>query len=202
MIVIVALCAAYLMGSIPTGLLVVHLTKGLDVRQHGSGNVGATNVYRIAGKLPGAFVLLVDLLKGWAPVALVAGQAAALGAGLPAPTLKILLGGAAVAGHIWNPFLQFKGGKGVATALGVLLALDPRVGVGCLAIWIGVASVTRYVSVASVAAAFSSPFLMALLGLPTAWALGAIAVAMAIIARHRPNLLRLLHGEEHRIGRS
>lgn len=202
MIVAAALCVSYLMGSIPTGLLVVRLARGLDVRQHGSGNVGATNVYRIAGKLPGVFVLIVDLLKGWAPVALVAGQAAALGAGLPAPTLKILLGAAAVAGHIWNPFLQFKGGKGVATALGVLFGLDPRVGLGCLAVWIGVVALTRYVSIGSVTAAFSAPFLMSLLGLPTAWTLGAIAVVLAIIARHRPNLLRLLHGEEHRVGRS
>lgn len=201
MIVAAAVCVAYLMGSIPTGLLVVRLTKGLDIRQHGSGNVGATNVYRIGGKLPGFVVLIVDLLKGWVPVTWVAGQAIAFGAGAPAASVKILLGMAAVAGHIWNPFLQFKGGKGVATALGVLLGLDPRVGLACLAVWVGVFLLTRYVSVASVSAAFSAPFLISLLGLPTAWTLGAVAVALAIIARHRPNLLRLLHGEEHRFGR-
>ncbi len=202
MILLTALCAAYLLGSIPTGVLVVRLTRGTDVRRQGSGNVGATNVYRVSGKLPGLFVLVVDLLKGWAPVALAADPVAALGAGLPAAGVKILLGVAAVGGHIWNPFLQFKGGKGVATALGVLLGLDPRVGLICLAIWIGVALLTRYVSVASVSAAFCAPFLISLLGLPTSWTLGAIAVALAIIARHRPNLLRLLHGEENRIGRS
>lgn len=202
MILLTALCIAYLLGSIPTGLILVRLTKGLDVRQHGSGNVGATNVARVAGKLPGLFVLIVDLLKGWAPVTVVAGQASALGAGVSAESLKILLGLAAVSGHIWNPFLQFKGGKGVATALGVLLGLDPRVGLACLAIWIGVVAATGYVSVASISAAFCAPFLFTLFGLPTAWALGAIAVALAIIARHRPNLLRLLHGEEHRFGHS
>ena len=200
MILVTALCVAYLLGSIPTGLIVVRFTKGLDIRQHGSGNVGATNVYRIGGKLPGLFVLVVDLLKGWAPVTVVAGQAIALGAGISAEWVKILLGTAAVSGHIWNPFLQFKGGKGVATALGVLLGLDPRVGLACLAVWIGVVLLTRYVSVGSISAAFFAPFVMALLGLPTVWILGAIAVALAVIARHRPNLLRLLHGEEHRVG--
>lgn len=202
MVLITALCLSYLLGSIPTGLLVVRLTSGADVRKQGSGNVGATNVYRIAGKLPGFFVLVVDLLKGWVPVTLVADQAVALGAGAPAQAVRILLGVAAVGGHIWNPFLQFKGGKGVATSLGVLLGLDPRVGLGCLAIWIGVVLLTRYVSVSSISAAFCAPFLITLFGLPTSWALGAIAVALAVIARHRPNLLRLLHGEEPRIGRS
>ncbi|MBI3323635.1 MAG: glycerol-3-phosphate 1-O-acyltransferase PlsY [Candidatus Omnitrophica bacterium] len=199
---VTALCLSYLLGSVPTGLLVVRLTRGLDVRKHGSGNVGATNVARVAGKLPGLFVLVVDLLKGWVPVGVVAGQAWVLGAGVSAGSLKILLGLAAVSGHIWNPFLQFKGGKGVATALGVLLGLDPRVGLASLAIWIGVFLATRYVSVASISAAFCAPFLITLFGLPAAWTLGAIAVALSIIARHRPNLLRLLHGEEHRAGRS
>lgn len=201
MIVLVALCFAYLMGSIPTGLLVVRLTKGLDVRQHGSGNVGATNVTRIAGKLPGLFVLLVDLLKGWVPAAVLAGRAAALGAGPSEPTLRIFLGAAAVAGHIWNPFLQFKGGKGVATALGLLLALDPRVALGCLVVWVAAVFLTRYVSVGSVASAFCAPFLVTLLGGPTSWTMGSVAVALAVIARHRPNILRLLHGEENRVGK-
>lgn len=182
------ICAAYLLGSIPTGVLIGKL-KGIDVRKRGSGNVGATNVARVVGKLPGLLVLIVDVAKGWIPAAL-----------LPAgPSLKILLGMAAVAGHIWNPFLQFQGGKGVATALGVLWGLDPRVALGSTAVWIAAALATRYVSVASSAAALAAPFLMALLGLPTPWILGGIVVSLAIIARHRPNFLRLLHGEEHKI---
>lgn len=201
MILIAALCVAYLLGSIPTGLLVVRLTRGVDVRGQGSGNVGATNVTRVAGKLPGLFVLAVDLLKGWVPAALLAGRAAALGAGPSVQTLQILFGAAAVAGHIWNPFLQFKGGKGVATALGLLLALDPRVALGCFVVWAAAVFFTRYVSVGSVAAAFCAPFLITLLGHPASWTMGSIAVALAVIARHRPNLLRLLHGEENRFVR-
>lgn len=198
MILLAAVCVAYLLGSLPTGLLVVRLTKGTDIRRHGSGNVGATNVYRVGGKPAGLFVLIVDLLKGWVPVVLIGDRVLALGTGVPPEVVKILLGMAAVAGHIWNPFLQFKGGKGVATAVGVLLGLDPRVALGCTMVWVAVILLTRYVSVASIASAFAAPFLMVLLGLPTAWIFGAIAVALAVIARHRPNILRLLHGEEHR----
>ena len=182
------LCAAYLLGSIPTGVLIGKL-KGVDVRRHGSGNVGATNVARVAGKWPGLLVLVVDVAKGWIPVALFS----------PQESFRIFLGIAAVAGHLWNPFLQFRGGKGVATAFGVLWALDPRVALGSLAVWIAAAALTRYVSVASSAAALAAPFLMTILRLPTLWILGAIAVGLAILARHRPNFLRLLHGEEHKI---
>ena len=184
-------CAAYLFGSIPTGVLVGRL-RGVDVRRQGSGNIGATNVARVVGRLPGLLVLIVDVAKGWIPVAVL---------GSWVPVSKILLGMAAVTGHVWNPFLQFQGGKGVATALGVLLGLDLRVALGTLGVWIAVAAVTRYVSVASVSAALAAPFLMLFFGLPTSWILGAIGVGLAIMARHRPNFLRLIHGEENRIGR-
>ena len=199
MIALPAICLAYLLGAIPTGLLFGRL-KGVDVRQHGSGNVGATNVARVVGKLPGLLVLLVDTAKGWLPVTLLASKAISMGVGIPADSFRMLLGVTAVAGHIWNPFLQFKGGRGVATGLGVLLGLDWRVGLGAIGMWLIVAFLTRYVSVASIAAAFSAPFFMALLGLPTLWVIGGIGVGLAILWRHRPNILRLLQGEEHRIG--
>lgn len=198
MIVLSALCLAYLMGSIPTGLLVGRL-RGVDIRKVGSGNVGATNVARMVGKLPGLFVLIVDAAKGYVPVTLIASGAAAMGAAWPSENLRILLGVAAVAGHIWNPFLQFKGGRGVATGLGVLLGLDGRVGLGSLFVWLAVVFVTKYVSIASIAAAVASCLLMALLGHSVLWVWGAIAVALAIIWRHRPNMLRLLQGEEPKI---
>ncbi len=193
------LCAAYLLGSIPTGVWVGRL-KGIDVRRHGSGNLGATNVARVVGKLPGFFVLAVDVAKGWVPVALLAPAAARLSGAGSEEIAKIGLGAAAVAGHIWNPFLQFQGGKGVATALGVLWGLDLRLGLGALAVWGVAAGLSRYVSVASVSAAMAAPFLMLFLGLPTSWILGAIGVGLAVIARHRSNFLRLIHREEHRIG--
>ncbi len=199
MIALSALCVSYLMGGIPTGLIAGRL-KGVDVRQHGSGNLGATNVARVVGKLPGLIVLLVDAAKGWVPVALIAPKAVAFGSALPLDSLRILLGVAAVAGHIWNPFLQFQGGKGVATATGVLIGLDWRVALATSAVWSAAAFWSRYVSVASIAAALAAPFLILLFGAPTLWVFGSIGVSMAILWRHRPNILRLLQREEHRIG--
>ena len=193
------LCAAYLLGSIPTGVWVGRL-RGVDIRRQGSGNVGATNVARVVGKLPGFLVLTVDVAKGWIPVVVLAPMVARLSGSASADQARILLGVAAVAGHIWNPFLQFQGGKGVATALGVLWGLDFRVGLGALAVWGLAAWWSRFVSIASVSAVVAAPFLMMFLGLPTFWILGAIGVGLAIVARHRANFLRLLHGEEHRIG--
>ena len=198
MILVSVVCLAYLMGSIPTGLIVGRL-KGVDVRKHGSGNVGATNVARVVGKLTGLLVLLVDAVKGWVPVALLAPKAVELGSPIPIDSLRILLGVAAVAGHIWNPFLQFKGGKGVATAIGVLIGLDGRVALGTFVVWLAAAWGTRYVSVASISAALAAPFLMLLFGAPTTWVLGCIGVSLAILWRHRPNIQRLLQREEHRI---
>ena len=199
MILVSVVCLAYLMGSIPTGLIAGRL-KGVDVRKHGSGNVGATNVARVVGKLPGLLVLLVDAAKGWVPVALLAPKVVELGSPLPVDSLRILLGVAAVAGHIWNPFLQFQGGKGVATATGVLIGLDGRVALGTFIVWMAAVGWTRYVSVASISAALVAPFLMLLFGAPAAWILGCIGVSLAILWRHRPNMLRLLQREEHRIG--
>jgi len=201
MIIFGVICGAFLLGAIPTGLIVARLTRGVDVRKQGSGNVGATNVYRVVGKLPGIFVLAVDVVKGVVPVKFLAPAAIGWGAQIAPETLPLLLGVAAIAGHVWNPFLGFKGGKGVATALGVLSALDLRVGLGVLVVWGIAAFWSRTVSVASIAAAVASPFLMAFLGLPTTWVLGGVGVSLVIIARHRPNILRLLHGEENRIGK-
>lgn len=197
LIFVSSVCFSYLLGAIPTGVWMGRLFR-LDIREHGSGNVGATNVSRVLGKLPGAIVLLVDTAKGWIPAAWLASKAAQMGAAGGAG-LPVFLGMAAVAGHIWNPFLRFQGGKGVATGLGVLLGLDVRVGLGTAGVWLLVVFFTRYVSVASVSAAMASCFLMVLFGHPLSWTLGSIGVALAITARHRPNFLRLLHGEEHPI---
>ena len=198
MILLPILCACFLLGSIPTGVLVGRL-KGVDVRRQGSGNVGATNVYRTAGKLPGLFVLVVDGLKGWLPVAVIATWALRHDPSLAPDTTAILAGTAAVAGHIWNPFLQFRGGKGVATSLGVMIGLSYTLALWTAGVWIVVVAITRYVSVASIAAAMAAPFVMLLLGLPVHWIFGGIFVAIAIIGRHRENILRLLHGEENRV---
>lgn len=188
------------MGGIPTGLLAGRLFGKVDVRKLGSGNVGATNVTRVVGKLPGLLVLLVDLVKGWLPVTLFTPIVISSGSWFSLEIVRILLGTAAVAGHIWNPFLQLKGGRGVATGLGALLGLDPRVALGTSLVWLAVALASRYISVASIAGALAAPFIMVFFGSPTPWILGGIFISIAIIARHRQNILRLLHREEHRIG--
>lgn len=199
MIELVAMCLSYLIGSIPSGILAGRL-KGIDIRKHGSGNIGATNVSRVLGKAPGVIVLLVDVLKGWFPVAFLAPQTAQWGAAMPVDVLKIELGVAAVAGHIWNPWFQFQGGKGVATGLGVLFALDWRVGLIAVAVFAIVVTKSRFVSMASICAAMVCPFALAVLRKPSLWVFGAIGISLAIIWRHRPNILRLIHREEHRIG--
>lgn len=198
LILVSAICLSYLLGAIPTGVLMGRLFR-VDIRQYGSGNVGATNVTRVLGKLPGLIVLLIDTAKGWVPAAWIAARAARMGAA-GGDWLPISLGMAAVAGHIWNPLLRFQGGKGVATALGVLLGLDIWIGVGTAGVWLWVAFFTRYVSVASVSSALVAPLLLAVFGFPISWVLGGIAVSLAILWRHRSNFLKLLHGEENRIG--
>lgn len=200
MVVLALLCAAFLLGTLPTGLWVGRL-KGVDVRRHGSGNVGATNVVRVVGKLPGTLVLAVDLFKGWLPVVWLGSFGLGWGVGLDPETFRMLLGGAAIAGHIWNPFLKFKGGRGVATALGVLLGLSPVVGLASLGVWLAVAYGTRYVSVASITAAVLAPFWMMFLGAPAVWVIGGIVLGIVIVLRHRENILRLLRGDENRFGK-
>ncbi|MCM8794776.1 MAG: glycerol-3-phosphate 1-O-acyltransferase PlsY [Candidatus Omnitrophica bacterium] len=201
MILLPLICLSYLLGSIPTGVVISRL-KGVDIRRQGSGNVGATNVARVVGKLPGLIVLVVDTAKGWIPVVFFAATAARWNPSLDPALIAIVAGVAAVAGHIWNPFLGFKGGKGVATSLGVLWGLCGQLAFWTAGLWLAVFSVTRYVSVASISAAMAAPFLMIFLGLPLSWVLGGIGVSIAIIARHRENILRLLHGQEYRFGRS
>ncbi len=193
------ICVAYLIGSIPTGLIVGRL-KGVDVRRQGSGNVGATNVARVVGKWPGLIVLIIDILKGWFPVKVLSSLLVGWGVTLSPELTKILFGVAAVGGHIWNPFLEFKGGKGVATSLGVLFGLSLPAALGSMAIWVAAAVLTRYVSVASSAAAIGAPFLMTFLNCPISWTFGAIAVGLSILYRHRENFLQLMHREENRIG--
>jgi glycerol-3-phosphate acyltransferase PlsY len=186
---------SYLIGSIPTSFLVGRL-KGIDLRQHGSKNLGATNLYRVLGWRYAVPVGLFDIAKGYVPVAVI-GPAVAGGVLIP-----LLCGVAAVLGHMFSPFIAFKGGKGVATGAGVVLAMAPLAFLGAFGIWVVLLLLTGYVSLGSVAAAASLPFL-------TAWlypdrpavlwitaALGALVVWM-----HRDNIGRLLKGTESRFGR-
>lgn len=184
--------AAYLIGSIPTAYLAGLWCKGVDVRRHGSGNVGATNAVRVLGKKIGIAVFVIDLLKGLLPVALLA----PLSGSSDVELARILLALCAVAGHVFTPFLGFKGGKGVATGAGALLAGFPVLFAVCALVWVGVYVPTRIVSVSSLAGLAA----LAIAGLFTAYAIPVKALFFLIFAfltwTHRSNIARLRQGQE------
>lgn len=184
----------YLMGSIPFGLLIVKATKGVDVRQFGSGNIGTANVYRVAGITSGVVALLSDALKGFIPVYL----ATRLGVGSYVVVLTAL---AAIGGHNWSVFLKWQGGKGVATSLGVLFALSPVVAGLSFLVWAILVGLTRYSSVGSIGGAIVAPLLMIWRGDPVPYVVFGFIAAVFIVMRHRANIYRLLRGEELRIDR-
>ena len=185
--------AAYLVGAIPTSYLAGKLGRGIDLREHGSRNLGATNTYRVLGWKYAIPVGLFDVAKGAAPVALFGRWSSG------APWVPVALGAAAVAGHVFSPFVRFRGGKGVATAMGVFLALAPIAIAISLAIWGVVLWRSGYVSAASIAAVGSFP-LWARLTRPDApytfWV--SVALAAMIIFAHRANIRRLMAGTESR----
>lgn len=188
--------AAYLLGSIPFGLL-IGKRRGVDVRTTGSGNIGATNVARSVGKKLGALVLLLDALKGALPV-IGLRVAAAQGVSVP-PAVVAAVALAAIVGHCYPVWLRFRGGKGVATALGVFLAVDPAaagVGVGVFAL---LYLAFRVVSLGSVTAAIAIPTFLALAGRPPAIIGLGVAGALIVIVKHRGNLARLLRREELKV---
>lgn len=180
--------AAYLCGSIPTGVLLTR-RLGINIRNTGSGNVGATNVARTAGKKVGLLTLLGDALKGLIPVVVVR----MLGLG------EIALACAAVAallGHIFSPFLQFSGGKGVATGLGVFLGMAPQAILIALVVFIVTVAVSRIVSLASIVATAILPPLLIGFAYPTSYLWAGTIMAFLVIVRHKENIIRLFRGEE------
>jgi glycerol-3-phosphate acyltransferase PlsY len=189
------LLASYLLGAIPFGLILVRLRGGDDLRTVGSGNIGATNVARTAGTRLGAVTLLLDAAKGAVPV--LAARFLFDQTELAAQFMPPAAGLAAFAGHIASPFLGFKGGKGVATALGVILASAPWVILPGLLVFLAVVRRWNFVSLGSMAAAASTPLSALLIGYPPLTALLALALALLIILRHRQNIQRLLQGTEN-----
>ncbi|WP_163328231.1 glycerol-3-phosphate 1-O-acyltransferase PlsY [Desulfurobacterium thermolithotrophum] len=182
---------AFLFGSIPFGYVIGKL-KGVDVRQHGSGNIGATNVSRVLGKKYGAFVLFLDALKGFLPVFILK----LLGYPLE---YQVLAGFFAILGHCFSPFLKFKGGKGVATGLGVFLVISPKVTFIVLGIFFSVFFLTRYVSLSSIIAALSYPIIFRFLEKPSEFtSLLVFLTAFVVVGKHYQNIIRLLKGEEKR----
>jgi glycerol-3-phosphate acyltransferase PlsY len=190
-----AVAAAYLIGSIPFSFLVARAFGVRDVRRVGSGNVGATNVLRSAGRAAGALALLLDLGKGAAASAL-AGRLAPGDAVLPAVAAVL-----AVLGHMFPVWLRFEGGKGVATGLGAFAPLAPRPAVFAVLVFALVAASTRYVSFGSVAGSLALAALALALRGPDPVALAAALTAVLVVFRHRSNLRRILGGSERRVGR-
>ena len=189
---VLSVLGGYLLGSIPFGVIVTRLGKAGDLRQIGSGNIGATNVLRTGRKGLALATLAGDGGKG--AVAVLVARA------LWGEDAAALAGGAAFVGHIFPVWLGFRGGKGVATFFGVMLAIAWPAGLACAAAWLIVAAVSRYSSLAALSAAALSPFLVLLTGGSRAAAALALVMALLIYVRHRENIQRLLSGKEDRIG--
>lgn len=182
--------AAYLLGSVPTGLL-LGKAYGIDVRKEGSGNIGATNLYRTVGRKVGILTLVGDCLKGLIPVIAVQNL-------MTSPDYAAWVGLAAFCGHVFSIFLKLKGGKGVATALGVFLALAPLALAAAVAVFALLMLVWRYVSLGSVGAALVMPVAVALLGGSKVVIVVTLLIAVIVVTRHRENIMRLLAGTESR----
>jgi glycerol-3-phosphate acyltransferase PlsY len=198
--------AAYLFGSIPTGYLLMKCIRGQDIRESGSGNIGATNVARSGAKGIAAATLLLDAIKGALPVAGVswyADLAGAAASGFEPGLASALAGICAVLGHCFPVWLRFRGGKGVATALGVFVVMAPKAVLVCVAVFVLAVAISRYVSLGSMLSAALFPV--------AAWWLedgmraparagAAIVISLLILVKHRDNLKRIAGGREHRLG--
>tara|TARA_B100000959_G_scaffold284645_1_gene356879 strand:+ start:1159 stop:1740 length:582 start_codon:yes stop_codon:yes gene_type:complete len=189
--IILILTLAYLLGSIPFSLIIARLLKGIDIRNHGSGNIGATNVLRTVGKREAALALIADILKGALPVLL----AVFILEGVWITATAVLV----VLGHVFPIFASFKGGKGVATSLGALIVIIPEGVIISLILWFLVLAVFRYASLASILAAIALPAICWGLTSPLAFTAAASINAVIIILRHTGNIKRLIAGTESKV---
>jgi glycerol-3-phosphate acyltransferase PlsY len=199
--ILIAVIAAYILGSIPSAVWAGRLFHGIDVREHGSGNAGATNVIRVLGWQTGVPVLLFDMVKGCMAALIprlfhLAPEESAL-----LVNLQILTGFAAIIGHIFPVFAGFRGGKGVATMFGILAAIHPAVTLVCLGVFLVVFLITGIVSVASMTAGIAFPvFLLTVFDTPSLlFKIFSVFVAIALLITHRKNIRRLLKGEEKKL---
>ena len=205
LLIIVALLASYLLGSTPTAYLFGKALKGIDIRRVGSGNVGATNALRVLGKGAGITVLFLDILKGLIAVTLLADFFIRSPVLSQAQNLRIIMGLCCICGHNWTIFLQFKGGKGIATSLGVLLGLALKINglnivIGILVVtWFLVFFISRIVSLASIIAAFGLPISCLLFKQSKFMIWVAFMLCIFVVIRHKANLTRILQGKEPRL---
>ena len=196
------LLLAYLLGSLPTGFAIAKLVKGIDIREHGSGNTGATNVFRVVVKQAGMAVLLIDLLKGLTAVLIARFVLEQLDSGSISVWIQTLAGLLAILGHSRSIWLNFTGGKSAATGLGVILALAWPVGLGTAVVFGVVFGLSKIVSLGSISAATAAPVLMFFTGQPLPFILLVLLGGIYVIIRHRSNISRLLAGTEPKLGSS
>jgi glycerol-3-phosphate acyltransferase PlsY len=202
--IILAIIISYLTGAIPTAYIFGRLLKGIDIRKFGSGNVGATNALRVLGKGPGIIVLILDIIKGVLPLILL-GDFLLPKLTMNSEIILIILGLSCIVGHNWTIFLNFKGGKGIATTLGVLIGLAFRVGglkviLGLLILtWLAIFLIARIVSLASLISALVLPLYMTLFKQSRTMIFTSIILSVFIILRHKSNLSRLFQGKETKL---
>lgn len=199
LMIILGIITAYLIGSIPTSYL-IGMIKGVDVRKHGSGNVGATNVLRVMGKLPALITLLVDIGKGVLAVTLIAAFFYQKNSMISFSVFRAMLGLAVIIGHGWTVFLKFRGGKGVATFIGVFAVIFPVGLLIGLAIWLVTVWVTKYVSLGSILLAICIPIIAAFNGTRLEIVLLSVTSCLIICYKHKGNINRLLLGTENKVG--
>jgi len=187
---------AYFIGSIPTSFIFGKLFKGIDIRKAGSGNVGASNAFRVLGKKIGIAVMAIDIIKGFLPVFI----AQKTVSGPNSDIILFLIGLTAVLGHMFTIFLNFKGGKGVATSGGVFLALTPKAGTICIILWMLIVAVTKMASVGSIIAALALPFLVYFADKSsTAIIIISSVISILVIYMHKKNIINLINGHELKI---
>ena len=203
-LLIISMILAYIVGSLPTAYVVGKLLKGIDIREYGSGNVGATNVVRTVGKGAGIFVFIVDFLKGTFAVTIIPLILSKLfiNGDEPMSIVYILAGVSAISGHIWTCFLRFRGGKGVSTTAGVMAGLSPMVLIASLLVWILVFFLTRYVSLASLIAGLAMPVIALFMGKSVDFIAFCGILCVVGTYSHRSNIRRLINGTESRFVRS
>ncbi|HBG61500.1 MAG: acyl-phosphate glycerol 3-phosphate acyltransferase [Omnitrophica WOR_2 bacterium GWF2_38_59] len=198
--IILGIIISYFIGSIPTAYIYGKLYKGIDIREHGSGNAGATNVFRVLGKIPGIIVLVIDILKGVLPVVIVADVL-----GSTQVIERILFAVCAVCGHNWTIFLNFKGGKGIATSLGVLIGLTIKIAsirivlILTVLSWLVSFAITGIVSLSSIIAGTFLPVIMVFSGQSFEIICLGVVFCIFVTLRHRPNIKRLLAGKEPKV---